>query len=161
MTTRIDNLIQSYETNIAQQANAMAGRAQMIQARSTRILGSIALGAIILAILFIGISWRDLSRNNRYRKELEEANRKAEELLLTREKLMLAITHDIKAPLSSVMGYLDLLQCMEQPNEKSEMYIHHMQNASGHLMKLVTDLLDIHRLDLKKREIKLQSFNPV
>ena len=53
--------------------------------------------------------WRDITRSNRYRKELEEANKRAEALLEAREKLMLAITHDFKAPLGSIIGYTDLL----------------------------------------------------
>ena len=72
-------------------------------------MGGIALGAVLLSILFVIIIWRDLSRGNRYRRQLEDANKRAEDLLVSREKLMLAITHDIKAPLGSIIGYLELL----------------------------------------------------
>lgn len=159
LTARMDSIMQSYEENIAHQAMVMAEREQTVRQRSTEILGGIAIGAIALTIIFVIIMWRDLSRSNRYRKQLEEANRRAEELLVTREKLMLAITHDIKAPLSSIIGYLDLLQ-QSVNNEQDLGYIHNMESSSTHLLKLVTDLLDFHRLDLNKMEVNRESFNP-
>ena len=64
---------------------------------------------VVLMLFFVGILWRDINRGNRYRRELERTNREKESLLAAREQLMLAITHDIKAPLGSVMGYIDLL----------------------------------------------------
>ena len=159
LTARIDSIMQSYETNIAQQATMMAEREEMIRNRSTQILGSIALGTILLALIFIIIAWRDISRSNRYRKELEDANKKAAELLESREKLMLAITHDIKAPLSSIIGYLDMLsQSITQKDET--LYIQNMQKSSTHLLRLVNDLLDFHRLDLNKMEVNRETFNP-
>ena len=90
---------------------------------------------------------------------MEEANKKAAELLESREKLMLAITHDIKAPLSSIIGYLDMLsQSITQQDEI--LYIQNMQKSSNHLLRLVNDLLDFHRLDLNKMEVNRETFNP-
>ena len=60
---------------------------------------------MLLSVFFLIIIGRDITRSNRYRRELEEARRRAEDLLATREKMMLAITHDFKAPLGSIMGY--------------------------------------------------------
>lgn len=102
---------------------------------------------------------RDVTRSNRYRRELEEARRRAEDLLATREKLMLAITHDFKAPLGSIMGYADLLSRLTV-DERQRFYLDNMKTSSEHLLKLVTDLLDFHRLDLHKAEINRVSFHP-
>ena len=65
--------------------------------------------AVILVLVFFAIIWRDITRSNHYRKELEKAKLYAENLLVAREKLMLTITHDIKAPAGSIIGYIDLL----------------------------------------------------
>lgn len=100
-----------------------------------------------------------MTRSNRYRRQLEEARRKAEDLLATREKLMLAITHDFKAPLGSIMGYADLLSHLTV-DKQQQFYLDNMKVSSEHLLKLVTDLLDFHRLDLHKVEINRVSFTP-
>lgn len=159
LTTRIDTLLKSYEEELIMQARMEANMQQLVRRRSTRTIGGIAVGAICLAGLFIAFIWRDITRSNRYRKELEEANRRAEDLLEAREKLMLAITHDFKAPLGSIIGYIDLMRQLALDG-KQQFYLSNMKSSSSHLLKLVNDLLDFHRLDLNKAEINRVAFDP-
>ena len=72
---------------------------------------------------------------------------------------MLAITHDFKAPLGSIMGYADLLSRLTV-DERQRFYLDNMKTSSEHLLKLVVDLLDFHRLDLHKAEINRVTFHP-
>lgn len=74
-----------------------------------RIFAWLAVIAFLLILFFTFFILRDLSRSQRYRKELEAANRYADQLLKSREKMILTVTHDIKSPLSSVIGYIELL----------------------------------------------------
>lgn len=136
----------------------MNGRAE-VKRRASLILGGIAATAIVLMLLFVWILWRDINRSNRYKRELEEANRSNEALLAAREKLMLTITHDIKAPLSSIMGYIDLL--VRLTGEKRQgLYLRNMKASADHLLSLVGNLLDFYRLDANKVEINEVAFNP-
>ena len=130
-----------------------------VRHRSATIISGIAAGAVALSVIFLVMIWRDVTRSNRYRRQLEEANRFAEELLASREKLMLAITHDFKAPLGSIMGYADLLSRLTVDG-RQRFYLDNMKTSSEHLLKLVTDLLDFHRLDLHKAEINRVTFHP-
>lgn len=159
LTARIDSLVKEYEQNMLQRAQLDAEKQQYVRQHSARTIGGIAVGAVLLSAFFLIIIWRDLTRSNRYRRELEEANRRAEELLNAREKLMLAITHDFKAPLGSIMGYTDLLARLTQ-DERQRFYLDNMKSSSQHLLKLVSDLLDFHRLDLNKTEVNRVTFNP-
>ncbi len=159
LTARIDSLVKEYEQNMMQRAQMDAEKEQYVRQRSARIIGGIAVGAVLLSVFFLIIIWRDITRSNRYRRELEEANHRAEELLNAREKLMLAITHDFKAPLGSIMGYTDLLARLTK-DERQRFYLDNMRSSSQHLLKLVSDLLDFHRLDLKKTEVNRVTFNP-
>ena len=126
---------------------------------STYMLGIIASLAIVSMLLFVTIIWRDINRNNRYKQELEEANKYNRNLLEAREKLMMAITHDIKAPLSSITGYLDLLEGVTN-KKRADLYINNMRESSGHLLKLVNTLLDFYRLETNKMDIQPIVFNP-
>ena len=132
---------------------------QEVRMRSARIIAGIAIGAVLLSAFFLILIMRDISRSNRYRRELEIANRRAEDLLVAREKLMLAITHDFKAPLGSIMGYTELLSRLTE-DERQRFYLDNMKSSSEHLLKLVSDLLDFHRLDLNKAEVNRVTFNP-
>lgn len=159
LTARIDSMLHNYETITMERALQESERRQTAIHRSATTVGSIAVGAVVLAALFLFIIIRDVTRSNRYRRQLEEARRKAEDLLATREKLMLAITHDFKAPLGSIMGYADLLSHLTV-DKQQQFYLDNMKVSSEHLLKLVTDLLDFHRLDLHKVEINRVCFTP-
>ncbi len=159
LTIRIDSLLRQYEQNALHKAHSEAELRQSVRQRSTLIVGCFAIGGILLSGIFLTLIWRDVTRSNQYRRKLEEANRKAEELLAARERLMLAITHDFKAPLGSIMGYAELLSRL-MIDERQRFYLNNMKVSSEHLLKLVSDLLEFHRLDLHKVEIQHISFHP-
>lgn len=159
LTARMDSLIKQYEGEMTLRARQDAELQQEVRMRSARIIGGIAVGAVLLSAFFLILIMRDISRSNRYRQQLEVANKRAEDLLVAREKLMLAITHDFKAPLGSIMGYTELLSRLTE-DERQRFYLDNMKSSSEHLLKLVSDLLDFHRLDLNKAEVNRVTFNP-
>ena len=159
LSARIDSLLKGYEQETLLRAREEAEYQKAVRHRSATIISGIAAGAVALSVIFLVMIWRDVTRSNRYRRQLEEANRFAEELLASREKLMLAITHDFKAPLGSIMGYADLLSRLTVDG-RQRFYLDNMKTSSEHLLKLVTDLLDFHRLDLNKAEINRVTFHP-
>lgn len=160
LTERMDSLIKEYEEEMSLRARQDAELQQEVRMRSARIIAGIAIGAVLLSAFFLILIMRDISRSNRYRQQLEEANKRAEDLLLAREKMMLAITHDFKAPLGSIMGYTELLSRLTD-DERQRFYLDNMKSSSEHLLKLVSDLLDFHRLDLNKAEVNRVTFNPM
>lgn len=159
LTARMDSLIKQYEEEMSLRARQDAEMQQEVRMRSARTIAGIAIGAVLLSVFFLILIVRDISRSNRYRRQLEEANKRAEDLLVAREKLMLAITHDFKAPLGSIMGYTELLSRLTE-DERQRFYLDNMKSSSEHLLKLVSDLLDFHRLDLNKAEVNRVTFNP-
>ena len=159
INTKIYRLIMDFEAEDTAFLMRRIERTEAFRRRSSRVLGGVTVGAVVLVLLFVGMLWRDISRSNRYRRELEQANRDKEALLAAREKLMLAITHDIKAPLGSVMGYIDLLSRLTA-DKRQELYLHNMKESSGHLLALVNSLLDFYRLDINKIEVNRVAFSP-
>ncbi len=159
VNTKIYRLIMDFEAEDTAYLMQRIERNEAFRRRSSRILGGVAIGAVVLMLLFVGMLWRDINRSNRYRRELERANRDKESLLEAREKLMLAITHDIKAPLGSVMGYIDLLARLTG-DKRQELYLRNMKESSEHLLALVNSLLDFYRLDINKIEVTCVAFSP-
>ena len=150
-------------TDFEQEENAYLQRrvdeAAALRRRASQSLGAIAIGAVVLMLLFVAVLWRDVSRSNRYKRQLEQANRDKQALLDAREQLMLAITHDIKAPLGTIMGYLDLLTRLGG-GRREALYLGRMQGASEHLLALVNSLLDFYRLDIRKIDLNRVAFSP-
>lgn len=131
---------------------------EKVRNRAYIIISCIAVISIFLGALFLYFIWRDISRSNHYRMELEKAKLRAEELLEAKEKLMLTITHDIKAPVGSIIGYAELLGNITT-GERQQFYLHNMQGSANHLLQLVNSLLDNHRLDADKMDCQRVPFN--
>lgn len=159
LTTKINQIIRDFEEEEVNRSLLKLEQNRIIRQRSMQTIGGIAIGSALLASFFLILIWRDITRSNRYRRELEVAKQRAEDLLVTREKLMLTITHDIKAPIGSVMGYIELLSRLTT-EERQKFYLNNMKSSSEHLLKLVSDLLDFHKLDSNKMEINRVTFNP-
>ena len=137
-------------------------RAEVFQNMLNKTSNIIILGGciILLIILYFIINIiGDVTRSQRYRVELEEAKDFAESLLASREQFMAAITHDLRSPLTTVMGYTDLIQKTEL-NEKQKHYLNQIQKSSEFILRLVNDLLDLSKLEAGKMLIENLSFNP-
>lgn len=123
------------------------------------IFAVVAVLAFLLVVLFTFFIFRDLSRSSRYRRELEMANQYADRLLKSREKMILTVTHDIKSPLSSILGYIELLT-NTSVTERQRYFLKNMQGSSNHILQLVGNLLDLSKLENNKMKVEEVVYNP-
>lgn len=148
--------IQREEKNALQKAlgHAMQSRHKMV----VRI-AIIGLVAILIAALLVAYILRDIKRERRDRQRIVEAKTETERIMAQRERLLLTITHDIKAPAASIAGFIELLS--EQVSRpKALAYIDSMRHSAIHLQQLVAALLDYHLLESGKAEQHDVSFVP-
>ena len=148
--------IQREEKNALQKAlgHAMQSRHKMV----VRI-AIIGLVAILIAALLVAYILRDIKRERRDRQRIVEAKAETERIMAQRERLLLTITHDIKAPAASIAGFIELLS--EQVSRpKALAYIDSMRHSAIHLQQLVAALLDYHLLESGKAERHEVSFVP-
>ncbi|MDR5591595.1 ATP-binding protein [Christiangramia sp. SM2212] len=137
-------------------------RAEVFQNMLNKTSNIIFLGGciILLIILYFIINIiGDITRSQRYRVQLEEAKEFAESLLASREQFMAAITHDLRSPLTTVMGYTDLIQKTDL-DEKQKHYLTQIKKSSQFILRLVNDLLDLSKLEAGKMLVEKLSFNP-
>ena len=118
------------------------------------------IGAITLffLIIFAWIIIRDLTNNQKYRRQLELLNRENEELLRTKTMLMATVTHDLQTPLGSIIGFHDLLKS-SGVNSKQNQYLGNIRESADYILKLVNDLLDFSRLENNRISVEKKSFN--
>ncbi len=137
-------------------------RAETFQNMLNKTSNIIIIGSciILLTILYFIINIiGDITRSQRYRVQLEEAKDFAESLLASREQFMAAITHDLRSPLTTVMGYTDLIHKTDL-SEKQKHYLTQIKKSSEFILRLVNDLLDLSKLEAGKMLIENLSFNP-
>lgn len=122
-------------------------------------IGLLAVMAVASAIvLMLNIS-SDIRRQKRYSDSLKAAKDKAEQMMQQRERLLLTITHDIKAPAASISGFIDLLEPSVR-DERGRGYLLSLGSSARHLLSLVTALLDYHRLERGMVEPQPTDFVP-
>ena len=114
--------------------------------------------AVLIALLFGLLFLIDLSKSRRYRRELEQSHKRISDLLAAREKLMLTISHDIKAPMSSIMGYVELIEEEDDPVKKGR-FLYNMKHSGEHVLRLVSTLLDYHRIESGRWQLKESRFD--
>ncbi len=117
---------------------------------------SILIGAVtlILIVIFIILIISDVNKGYRARRAAEEAKRKTEEIMESRHKLLLSVSHDIKAPLTSIMGHVELLDKNE--NEKEIVSI---QQSADHILNLLNNLLEYSSLEQGKLQVSKETFD--
>lgn len=152
ITQEINQMLRDIEEEEVNASLARLYKKQTLVHAASRKIGLIAVSSVLVALLFLALISHDISRGQFYRKQLEKAKQMAESLLHSREKLILTISHDIRAPLSSIMGYIELLQ-RRRPDARQQYYLENMRSSSNHVLSLVNDLLDYQRLESGQIEL--------
>ena len=120
------------------------------------LLAIVAFFAIVIMIWFI---WRDARKERIYRENLEAANEEIQRIMNQRERLLLTITHDIKAPAASISGFIDLMKDYVN-NPQGLECLQNIKNSAAHLSHLVASLLDYHQLENGLMKVQPTSFSP-
>jgi signal transduction histidine kinase len=96
------------------------------------------------------------TQERRLRQELEDLNEKVQEANRLKTEFVTVVTHELRSPLTSIAGYLDLLLEEEgrEGAEAREAYLQIVKRNADRLLELINDLLDLARLEAGKLELK-------
>ena len=114
--------------------------------------------AFLLAFIFYWLFHRDANERQRNKILLEQSNRHNEELLTLRRNMMLTVSHDLRSPLTSIMGYADLI-AETTKDEKCKQYEEAIKQSSDRMLTLLNTLLSYYRLDTGKDEVDMMPFH--
>ena len=57
------------------------------------------------------------------------------------------VSHDLRSPLTAILGYVDLLDRVGPVNDQQREFIHRVQNSVQNITSLVNDLLELGRIE--------------
>jgi signal transduction histidine kinase len=99
--------------------------------------------------LVLGARVRSLLRLKAATDALEESFRKLRELEKMRDDLMKMIVHDLKTPLTTVLGALEMVIDGDfgDLNERQRQVLHDAEEKSEDLLSLIEDLLEVARIE--------------
>ena len=119
----------------------------------------LAIVAFLAIVVMIWLIWRDAKKERIYQENLEAANEEIQRIMNQRERLLLTITHDIKAPAASISGFIDLMKDYVS-NPQGIECLQNIKNSAAHLSHLVASLLDYHQLENGLMKVQPTTFSP-
>lgn len=94
----------------------------------------------------------------RMRDEMSRKNEALQQLEQMKEGLVQMVVHDMKNPITSVRGYLELL--LDEPEDRLSpdlrKHVRISYDSSGRLLNMVRDLLDISRMEEGKFNVRTE-----
>ena len=158
ISRKLDDLLHNFEEEVLANSQKLSLERKQIFENSKNLLMIaflVALGIIVISSIVI---INDFVNSQHYRRRLEAANRKSNNLLKNREQLISMVSHDLRTPLSSIVGYSELLS-KQNISEKGQNYLSHIKYSSEYISKLVDELLDYTRIEAGKITIEKVPFN--
>ena len=154
LSEQISTLLLKLNQEILDSSIAEIGKSEYILKENIQTAVAIGAATLVLIIIFIILIVSDVNKGHRARKAAEEAKKKTEEIMESRHKLLLSVSHDIKTPLSSILGYVELID--KTDNEKE---INSIQQSADHILNLLNNLLEYSSLEQGKLQISNETFN--
>lgn len=123
----------------------------------------------IIIILILSLLTLSFFKNNNIRRKTNELlltknsqllqeKEKAEEAILTKNKFLSRITHELRTPIYSVTG-LTYLLFQTSPNSEQKDYLRSLQFSGKHLLTLINNILDFNKLEANKFNIVSTRFD--
>ena len=75
------------------------------------------------------------------------------------KELVADVSHELKTPITSIMGYADTLLEGEYDKETEKKFLNVIATEARRMAKLVTDLLTLSRYDNNKKNVQKESFD--
>ena len=94
-------------------------------------------------------------------EELSESLKKLKETDIKKDQFISIAAHELKTPLTSIHGFSQLLQNKDviKDAEKRNKYLNIMDHETKRLSKLVTDILDLSRIDLGALKLAIEEID--
>ncbi|MGV3611787.1 MAG: ATP-binding protein [Fluviicola sp.] len=110
---------------------------------------------VLVAFALIGFIIGDVSKFNRYRKQLEASREEAEFHSQAKQRFLSNMSHEIRSPLQTIVGYSELMM-NESETDRSKIEV--VSKASEHLLQVVNEILDYSRIISSSFKIENKPF---
>ena len=98
--------------------------------------------------------FHDVTKQKEAHREIMKARDAAEESNRAKSRFLANMSHELRTPLNAIIGLSELL--VDSPlNEEQAEYIQIISDSGGSLLHIISDLLDLSKMDLKQVKVEL------
>lgn len=131
------------------------------QVRTIRCEGRCEMDAEGDVVALFGIM-QDITPQKEHERALREAKESAEAAYASKSRFLANMSHELRTPLNAIIGFSDLIDKQllgPLGNERYLDYIGAIRESGHHLLDLITDILDMSKIEAGKYELSLESVN--
>jgi PAS domain S-box-containing protein len=99
---------------------------------------------------------RAAERERRARREAEVARAAAEAASRAKSEFVTALNHELRTPLQAITGFTELLRTLDLPPDRRQAALEHIDAATGHVLSLADDLLDIAKIEANALPVRIE-----
>lgn len=143
LTSQILQILRQVEGQAVAQVDLNGIQAKQVVNDGITQITAIIITFFLLTVILLYLILTDITKSNRYRKELEQAKDEAEYHGKAKQRFLSNMSHEIRTPLQSILGYAELIAQQDQPKKKDVDAIYH---SSIHLLQIVNEVLDYNRI---------------
>ena len=120
------------------------------------IVAGIGCSFLLLVFSFITI-YRDRQQHAVANKMLETALKQNRLLVDSQKKIMLAVSHDVRGPLGTILNSSELAMDIRE-RKKRNIHLENIQNTCRHILGIVNDLMEVYRINEGKDMLNIVPF---
>lgn len=105
---------------------------------------------------------QDMTERMLYERELKEAKDAAERAYAAKSQFLANMSHELRTPLNAIIGFSEMMQRQllgPIGTEKYLDYIGGIRESGEHLLDLISDILDMSKIEAGKYELDLEELN--
>ena len=105
---------------------------------------------------------QDMTERMLYERELKNAKESAERAYAAKTQFLANMSHELRTPLNAIIGFSEMIERQllgPIGNEKYLDYIGGIRNSGEHLLDLISDILDMSKIEAGKYELMLEEIN--
>jgi PAS domain S-box-containing protein len=105
-------------------------------------------------------AWHDVTDLRRSQEELLAAKNAADAANHAKSEFLANMSHEIRTPMTAILGYTDLLDNPAQSSRQRAEHIHVIRRNGQHLMQLLSDILDLSKIEAGEMTVEKVSVDP-
>ncbi|MDO5565505.1 MAG: ATP-binding protein, partial [Planctomycetia bacterium] len=90
--------------------------------------------------------------------ELAHRNLQLFEMNQIKSDFMATMSHELKTPLNSILGFSEVLESIQSLDEKQRRYVDNINKSGRILLSMINDILDMTKIDAGRLEIQVSTF---
>ena len=90
--------------------------------------------------------------------ELAQLNMRLHEMNRLKGEFLASMSHDLRTPLNSIIGFSEVLQGNDSLSDKQRRYVYNIQTGGRYLLDRINDILDLAKIEAGKMDVRLSEF---